>query len=284
MGIVEGEGGIVFVGADETVEDGGGHEGGDDGHEDEDGEETFGNESALEADVDDDEFHEAAGVHEQANAKGFTDGKACGARGESAGDAFAEDCGAEDKAADEPEEGRVKQADFRVEAGVGEEEGQKEGDGEGLDAGDEIAGHDAAGHGGAHDESAEDGVQADGVGDPCAEGHESESDDEAGFGEGFFMNEAAFEALKEGAKKTEGDSDISGTSADIEESMGPVVVEAREDDGEQAPCGSVVNGACADGHGAHGSSVQALKMDDAGEHWEGGDAERGTQEEHGFEE
>ena len=47
----------------------------------------------------------------------------------------------------------------------------------------EIARDHAARHRGAHDERAEDRVQPDEIGEPRAERHEREADDEAGFGE-----------------------------------------------------------------------------------------------------
>ena len=103
-------------GAGEAVEDGGGHEGGDDGHDGEDGEEFLGDDAVLEADIDDDEFHETACVHEDADAEGFAVGDTGGAGGGPAGEAFSGDGGGEDGEAHEPEVGGVETADAGIEA------------------------------------------------------------------------------------------------------------------------------------------------------------------------
>ena len=70
----------------------------------------------MESDIDDDEFHEAASVHEGADAHGFAVGDTGGACGEPAGDAFSEDGGDEDSGTDHPEEAGVEQPDLGVES------------------------------------------------------------------------------------------------------------------------------------------------------------------------
>lgn len=276
--------GFGAVSAHEQFEDGGGHEGGEHGHDDQGGEEGGGDDATGEADVDDDEFHEAAGVHEGADAQGVAVGEAGGACGEPAGDAFAADGGGEDQSRHQPEPGGVEQTDLGVEAGEGEEEGEQEGDGEGFDAGDEGLANEAAGHGGAHEEGAEDGVQPEEIGDAGSGGEQDEAEGEFGVGEVPAAFDASGPAAEERFEHAEGETDVDGAAENVECGVGEVAVEAGEDDGEQAPGGGVVDGPGAEGDGAHGGSGEFLEVDDARQHGEGGDAHGGAEEEAGFEE
>ena len=57
--------------SDEPVEKRRGHERGHNRHDDESGEESFGNDAALQTDVDDDQLHQSARVHQRADAERF---------------------------------------------------------------------------------------------------------------------------------------------------------------------------------------------------------------------
>ncbi len=62
--------------------------------------------------------------------------------------------------------------------------------------------------------------------------------------------------------------------------MAPIVVQTGEHHREQTPGGGVVNRARAQRNGSNGCSGQFLKMDNAREHWERGDAHRCAEEKH----
>ena len=147
-------------------------------HDDQRGEEPFRDDTALKADVDDDQLHQTARIHQRADAERFAIRDAGGARGQPASHAFAQHRRHEHRAAHQPEETGIEQADFCVQARVGEEERKQQRHRERLDAPDEITNHHAAWHGGAHDERAEDRVQTDQIGEPRAERHERERHDQ----------------------------------------------------------------------------------------------------------
>lgn len=96
------------------------------------------------------------------------------------------------------------------------------------------------------------------------------------------FDEPGLAFVEEGADEEEGEGDVADAAADVDEGVAPVVVEAGEDDGEQAPGGGVIECACAEGDGAHGGAGEAFEVDDACEHGEGGDAHGGAEEEGGF--
>src|SRR4051794_6753842 len=76
-----GKAGEESVRVDE-VEEGSGEGGGDQGHEDHHGVEGGGQELELKAGAEDDELHEASGVHEDAEGCGLASGEFGGAGGE----------------------------------------------------------------------------------------------------------------------------------------------------------------------------------------------------------
>ena len=141
-----------------------------------------------------------------------------------------------------------------------------------MGAFDEGTGDETAGHGGTHDEGSEDGVEFDVVGPPRAETHEGEEEGVFAVGDGAAGFDAGGPFSEDGADDEEGEGDIGGGTADIDEGVGGVAFEACEDDGEEHPCHGVVDGACADGDGAHDGTGEPLEVNDAGEHGEGGDA------------
>src|SRR5438876_7538459 len=60
---------LVPAGANEPLEDRRSHECRDNSHDDQHGEKPFGDDTALEPDVDDDEFHQSAGIHQRADSE-----------------------------------------------------------------------------------------------------------------------------------------------------------------------------------------------------------------------
>ena len=159
---------------------------------------------------------------------------------------------------------------------------QQERDGQRLDARDEIAADHAARHRSAHDECAEDRVQADQIREPRAERHEREAHDEPGLGECAVFLQQRTGAGEQRTDDEEREGNVARAAADVHPRVGPVVVEAGEHHGEQAPRGGVVERARAERHGAHRGAREFFEMDDPREHRERGDAHRRAEEEHGL--
>ena len=91
-------------------EEGACHQGGDKRHDDEHGEDARRENAEIVADIQRDELHEAAGVHERAEPEGIAPGHAGKAGGEGAAAEFAEGCDGDDEKADEPGLGVVEEA------------------------------------------------------------------------------------------------------------------------------------------------------------------------------
>jgi hypothetical protein len=275
--------GLRLEASGDPFEQGGRHQRGQDGHDHEGGEEGVGNDAALEADVDDDQFHQSARVHQGADAEGVALGQAGGAGSQPAGASLAGDGRQHHQSGHQPEPGRIQEADPGVEAGVGEEQREQQGDGQRLDPGDQAVGDHAAGHGDAHHERPEHRVQPDAVGEPGTAGEQGEAEHELAIGEFPAALRASGPPGKEGTDQAQGDGDVGDAAEDVDERVGGVAVEAGQDQREEAPRGGVVDRAGAESDGSHGGAGEALEVDDPGQHGEGGDAHGGTEEDRGFE-
>ncbi len=120
-----------------------GREGRDQRHDDEHREQGRRDDFHLEADVEDDQFHQPAGVHQDAERRCVTpveSGEACGDR---AAAEFANRRDGNDERADRPLLHAADQTDLRAQSGVGEKRGQQQNDHDIFEAIGQIARHPA---------------------------------------------------------------------------------------------------------------------------------------------
>ena len=162
----------------EAFEEWRGHQGCDNRHDDERSKKSFRNNAALEADIDDDQLHQPARIHQRANAERFAIWNAGGARGQPTRNTFAHHSRDQNGATHQPEETGIQQSNLRVQTRVGEEKREQQRHGERLDPPDEITNHDSPRHRGAHDERAKDCVQSDQIGEKRTKRHKNKSKDE----------------------------------------------------------------------------------------------------------
>ena len=111
-------------------------------HDDEAGKKALGNDSALEPDINNDQFHQPPRVHERANAERLPVRNASGPGRQPAGSPLPNNRGGENSAADQPEKARVEQTNFSLKAGIGKVERQKQGNGQRLNPIANVAGDD----------------------------------------------------------------------------------------------------------------------------------------------
>ena len=108
--------------ADKAIEDRRSHQGGDNGHNHQHGKQLVGNQATFATDIDDDQFHQAASVHEDANAKRFPIGNSRRPRSQPAGNTFADHRDHHHQQTHQPAGRCIQQADSCVEPAEGKEQ------------------------------------------------------------------------------------------------------------------------------------------------------------------
>ena len=112
---------LVRPASNEAVEQWRSHQRCDNRHDDKRGKKSFRNNPTLEADIDDDQLHQSARIHQRADAQRLAIWNAGGACGQSTRNAFAHHRRNQHRATHQPEEPGIQQANLRVQTRVGEE-------------------------------------------------------------------------------------------------------------------------------------------------------------------
>ena len=195
---------------------------------------------------------------------------------------FAHGGDGDDGEADEPALPVVQQSDLGAQAGEGKEEREEEDGTEIFDADAELVAEAAdVRHDGAGEEGAEESVNADDLGaEGRTYGHANDGGERA-FGRFVVREPFRADAAKESGfhhPDHEGDE-----GRDEQEIQGAAAEAGRpndgHDEGEDAPGGDVADGGTSDGRGAEDGAGEAAFLEDAGQHWEGGDAHGDAHEE-----
>jgi hypothetical protein len=250
-------------------------------HDDHHREERGRDDAEIEPDVEHDQLHQPARVHEDSERRRLAPAKSGEARRDRAAAELADARDENHHAADDPRVQRVEEPDLRAKAAVGEEERQEQHDDQVFElVGEELREMILLRHDRAEDERAEERVDADDLGDPTRHQQEEQRTGDEILTEAFLVRAPRREPLDERTHAAQHEHDV----GDREEG-GPRAfrhvrhADERDHTGEDAPGGDVVDGGTRDRDRADLRSEQAPFDEDPRQHGKRGDAHRRAHEE-----
>lgn len=259
------------LGGDESDENRGSHHGGGQSHQDHHGEEGRGDDSESQADVEHDQFHQAAGIHQDAERGGVAPIASGETRGDERAAEFTERRHADDGETEEPIRPAADEIDAGIHSGDGEEGGEQQDGDDIVEFVFEFAGNTAVvGDEGTEEKRSEDGVNADRFGGDGAEQHRDEEDGDGKFGILMAFAPANESQHQRSDEHEHGSQKENGAEGDV---VGGVQLGFRhaDDQGEQAPGGHIVQCSATEGHHSEVSLSEFSILEDAGEDGKGGD-------------
>ena len=258
-----------------------GDEGGDHRHDDEHHVDGLRQDAHLVADVEHDELHQPARVHEDAHGEAVLRRLARGLGGERAAHELAHDGRERDESAYGPQVRRVEQPDFGVQPRVDEEQRKQQRDGQVLDA---LYHHLPELGEGRHDdpgqERAEEGVYADELRDEGRPDDDEHEEGEHALVHHLHVGIYGADALEEGLHHQQHDHHVGhGAQDGVEGADEAARLRDGDDGGQQAPRRDVARGRAGDGHGAEVRLGKLLLLHDACQYGECRDAHGNADEE-----